>query len=94
MTATEKERASHRTAVKLYSALLADVSDRCVQYPVSHFIWLPSHLLARDFDSRKHEQMRTLSCLLVLFPQPWEPEAGQTFENRHQKKEAIPQLLS
>lgn len=38
--------------------------------------------------------MRTLWCLMVFFTQPQESEAGQTFENRHQKQEAIPQLLS
>lgn len=92
--ATEKGRASHRITVKLYLAFLRGISDRCVQYPVSHFIWIPSHLLARDFDSCKHEQMRTLWCLMVFFTQPQESEAGQTFENRHQKQEAIPQLLS
>lgn len=40
------------------NAFLTDVYDRCAQYPVSHLICLPSHLLARDFDARKHQQMR------------------------------------
>lgn len=29
---------------------------------------------------------------MVLFIHPQESKAGQTFENRHQKKEATPQL--
>ena len=61
---------------------------------MSHFIWLPSHLLARDSDSRKHKKMHTLWCLMAFFTQPQESETGQNFENRHQKKEAMPQLLS
>lgn len=94
MAAAKKEQVVYGTAVKLYSAFLTDVFDRCVQYPTPHLVGLPYRLLARDPDSRKHKQMGTFWCLLVFFTQPWESEARQTSENRNQKKEALPQFLS
>lgn len=49
LAATEKEHAVCCTTVKLYSAVPTEVLDRCVQYPVSRFIWLPSYLFSKVF---------------------------------------------